>query len=261
VTKPIAVLGCGPAGLMAAHACAIAGKEFVILSRPERSMLGGAQFLHAPIPLINDEPPVVLTYHMRGNATTYREKVYGIDPTVPFVSFSDKDHGDEQDAWNLIETYDRLWSLYGNYINPLEASAQWIDGYADNFSLILSTVPLVHICAARAGLINEVHNFQVQDIYVYPDEMDPIPDNTVLYDGTGLRSWYRTSHIFGTKFTEWSGLATKPPLSPLFKDSKPIHTSCNCWDGKVVRLGRRGTWTKGVLAHHAFLEALKVVAA
>lgn len=149
----IAVLGCGPAGLMAAYAAAMAGNPVVIFSNPEKSKLGGAQFLHKPIPGINnvEEPDAVITYRLRGDAATYQRKVYG-DDSVPFVSFSGLENGQKQDAWNLIETYDKLWAMLGDQsLTPKKITPEFVQQLLDSkdFSTVFSTVPLPAICKAR----------------------------------------------------------------------------------------------------------------
>lgn len=261
--KPIAILGCGPAGLMAAHAVGLAGHPIAIFSKPEKSRLGGAQFLHRPIYMVNDEevPDAEITYKLRGDAAGYERKVYP-EGNVPFVSFSSVTDGQVQPAWNLQRTYDLLWENLGGSVNEADISAKWMEENHDEFALILSTVPLPSICRSRAGLTpaEPLHRFDVQRITIHPECLETIPANTVVYDGTPDRTWYRSSNLFGVGGTEWTAGARTPPLpaSSFFHDNKPIATNCDCWPD-VVRLGRRGTWTKGVLTHQAFVGALEAV--
>jgi len=52
----IAVLGCGPAGLMSAHAAMVATEseaDLAIFSTKRKSPLYGAQYLHQPIPFVS----------------------------------------------------------------------------------------------------------------------------------------------------------------------------------------------------------------
>lgn len=262
--KPVAILGCGPAGLMAAHAAAMKGHPVAIFSKPDsdgkaaKSRLGGAQFLHRPIPLINneEEPDAMITYLCRGDAATYRQKVYGDDPTIPFVSMENVRDGMVQPAWNLQATYDALWEhLSGGAVNPASIGPAWVQAMVDanEFETIISTVPLPSICLVHNGFEPGGCSFYTQKITIAPECIDPgLPDNTVLYNGDLGRSWYRASRLFGVGSTEWSDLATRPPADGLVKASKPIRTTCKCWEGDVLRMGRNGTWTKGVLTHDAF---------
>lgn len=259
--KPVAVLGCGPAGLLAAHAIALRGKPVAIFSKPQKSRLGGAQFLHMAIPgLTDNEPEAIIKYKVEGDAATYRKKVYGSDNTVPFVSFTEVKDGQEQEAWSLLGAYDRLWDIFGESVNDVDINPQWLQSSLDrgDFSNIISTVPLVHLCKARAGLINEIHRFSVQTISVLTEPYHAIDDMTIWYDGTEDHSWYRSSNLFGHHGTEWSNLGRKPDMDGLVTDSKPIATTCDCWRQDVMMLGRRGSWAKGQLTHHAFLGAVQL---
>lgn len=268
--KPIAILGVGPAGLMAAHACVLQGKMVALFSRgdmdtmPIKSKLGGAQFLHMPIPGINDveKPDAEVRYVLCGTAAGYRRKVYGDNPAVPFVSMENVRHDQTQKAWNLQATYDLLWEalVASTKVNVEHIGPQWIDKALEGgwFETILSTVPAPALCRSAAGLNGKPHLFAVQSVSIATTcVLDNLPDNHVVYDGTSERSWYRCSRLFGIGGTEWSGIV--PPYGNLIKVSKPVRTTCDCYAGQVVRLGRHGTWTKGVLTHDAFLEAYRVV--
>lgn len=266
--KPVAILGVGPAGLMAAQACVMQGKIVALFSRgdmdtgPMKSKLGGAQFLHYPIPGINEvnKPDAEVRYILCGTSDVYRRKVYGDDPTIPFVSMEHLKHNEVQSAWNLQATYDTLWEqlVTGTTINVELINPAWIEKALDNnwFDTILSTVPAPSLCRSMVGAADAMgHMFMVQGVSIATEcVLDNLPDNHIIYEGTEDRSWYRCSKLFGQGGTEWSG-GLAVPYSNLVKVSKPIRTSCNCWEGKVIRLGRHGTWTKGVLTHHAFIGA------
>lgn len=261
--KPVAILGSGPAGLLAALAVGLRGRPMVIFSNKEKSQLGGAQYLHRRIPIVADrEPDAVLMNRKVGTSEVYRQKVYGDDP-VPFVSFDGVDDGMMEQAWNLIDTYENLWGEFGHAINEADVGPRWIEEHRDEFSAILSTVPLPALCRARAGLTPEFHSFKVQEIVISTDpDYCSVPrgeDNTIIYDGTRERSHYRSSRLFGVSSTEWSTIGgSLPPIPDLIRDRKPVATTCDCFSGEVIRLGRRGTWRKGVLTHHAFEAAWEV---
>lgn len=255
----VAILGCGPAGLLAAHAATMMGHPVVIFSKPQQSKLGGAQFLHQAIPnLTTTVPETVITYVCRGDADTYQRKVYGESANVPFVSFPV--NGAQQAAWSLRAAYDTLWDFYGKHVNQYDCNANTIEHLLNEYPLMFNTVPLPLLCRARAGLIPEVHHFTVQEIAVCTDDYvaDVEPD-TIVYDGTPDRSWYRSSRILGTPGTEWSLLATQPPVMTI-RDRKPIATTCACWP-TIHRIGRRGMWKKGVLTHDAFNDVIRELSA
>lgn len=270
--KPVAILGLGPAGLMAAHAVALAGKPVALFSKPadeggsiRRSKLGGAQFLHDPMPLINDDDPdTVITYRVVGNTDVYRRKVYG-DTAVPFVSMENVHDRQEQPAWNLQATYDKLWDWYGvdRVGNPDVITPAWIDNALEQdwFSLILSAMPAPALCRTINDPFHVMntapHSFLTQQVTIADEAMMP-HDNTIWYDGTMDHSWYRSSVLFGYGSTEWGG--GRRSVFPNTVDvHKPLRTNCDCFADSVIRLGRFGTWTKGVLTHHAFAAAVKAV--
>jgi hypothetical protein len=265
--KPVAVLGVGPAGLMAAHAVAMTGRPVALFSQPDangnvkKSVMGGAQFLHEPIPHVNDsdKPDAEITYQVVGDTETYRRKVYG-DDAVPFVSMEGLVDGQVQRAWNLRDTYDRMWELLSaERANVATITATWIDQHLeqDTFDWIISSIPAPAICRAHAGLIDAQHAFVSQTVVIWPECILGVPDNTVVYDGTVDRSWYRCSSLWGIGGTEWSDTVKNPPVgSPLIRVKKPLHTNCRCFEDLVVRVGRYGEWKKGVLTHHAFTKTL-----
>lgn len=265
--KPVAVLGAGPAGLMAAHAVAMTGSTVVIFSAPDKegnvakSRLGGAQFLHEPIPMINDDMEATeVTYKLRGDVPTYKQKVYGDDPNIPFVSMEGTWDGKTQRAWSLRDTYDRLWDLLGgDSVNAEVIGTKWLDDMIEkgHFRAIISALPAPSICRMYNNeTAPEQHAFVSQRVLIHNEcVLEDLPDNTVFYNGDLSQSWYRCSKLWGVGSTEWSSLAPRPPQPGLVEARKPLRTNCNCYESQVERVGRFGTWTKGVLAHHAFRAA------
>lgn len=253
----VLILGCGPAGLLAAHAATQTGSDPVILSRKEKSALSGTQFLHEAIPGLTDgEPDGTIRYVVRGDPAEYARKVYGAPEMSPSVSFNDVYDGKEQHAWSLAKAYNALWSRYENRI----VHAERIDSHTierelehGGWDLVLSSLPAPAICK------NPSHAFLSTDVWVSDTAIEDVAEGTVVYDGTKDRGWYRLSRLWGKEATEWG--VNKPPLPGIKSVSKPRQTTCGCWLPQVARLGRYGTWTKGVLTHHAYgdaLEALRV---
>lgn len=268
--KPIAILGVGPAGLMAAHACAVQGRMVALFSRgdqdtgPIKSKLGGAQFLHYPIPGINDanKEDAEVRYVLCGDAEGYRHKVYGDDPNIPFVSMENVKHNMVQPAWNLQATYDRLWEalIDNSTVNMEFIGPMWLDKALENnwFDAVFSTIPAPSLCRSAAGLNGNPHVFLSQKVNIVTEcILGNLPDNHVVYDGTPDRSWYRCSKLFGIGGTEWSGV--NPPYAAPIKVAKPLRTNCDCYADKILKLGRYGTWRKGVLTHDAFMEATRAL--
>lgn len=256
--RPVAILGCGPAGLLAAHAVALAGRPVAVFSKKSKSPIGGAQFLHEAIPgVTNTEPDAVIQFVTRGTKQGYMEKVYGTNPLEqpPFVSFPDRPQS--QPAWHLQEVYGRLWDQYEGAINDVSVSPKWLDEEASTFDLIISTIPLPLLCRSRAGMKPGNCRFTVQEVLILNRNISgDCPNNSVLYNGDKSPSWYRTSHLFGVGSTEWSLRSPKPPLPDLATFQKPLLGVCDC-NPDVVRAGRFGEWKKGVLVNDAFRTALQ----
>lgn len=255
--KPlVSILGCGPAGLLAAHACAMRDVPFVIFSKKQKSVIGGAQFSHIAIPGIHDDPEtsdVMLEYRRSGDAQTYHNKVYGSE-VVPFVSFDNIHDGQMVPAWNLIYMYDKLWELYSGSVVDLDLDPDRLESLLQAFDAVFSSVPLTHICLSGLDT-GRSHWFKSQTIRILNEAlMIGIPDNTIVYDGTKDHSWYRMSKIFGVGSTEWGGASPLPPIQNLRTVNKPIATNCDCFCENPFfrKIGRFGQWKKGVLTFHAY---------
>lgn len=270
--KPVAVLGTGPAGLMAALGVAMSGKPVSLFGKADsegnmaKSRIGGAQFLHDPLPIVcnEEEPDGILHYIAMGTPEGYRQKVYGSDPTIPFVSMEHVHSGKAQPAWSLINTYDLLWEhLSAAHGNVVDITAQWLDDVIEkqHFDQIISTIPVPALCWATNGApLAVAHNFVSQEILIGMESIVDGLENEVYYNGDPNYSWYRCSNIFGVGSTEWSGYTELGiPMSDLVRVRKPIRTTCDCFTKHVMRTGRYGAWTKGILTHQAFTDARKLV--
>jgi hypothetical protein len=227
----VLVLGCGPAGLMAAQAARDAGAEVLVLSIRRKSQLYGCQYLHAPLGRYTPSEPVKVTYLLQGTASGYREKVYGAGfagPVSPEVL------GDEHLAWNLREAYDVLYHEWWAYIVDMpfrDGKPIWAMGDSPQQKVPVPVVKLANT------------------------------DNAVICNGDMDTGWYRASHVWGYGTVEWPYRheRRKPPLTGVALVQKPISTDCDCHPG-VVRAGRYGKWQKGVLTHHAYEETYRLLA-
>jgi hypothetical protein len=259
----VAVLGCGPAGLMAAHAAKTTGARVDIYSRKRKSEMFGCQYLHAPIPGMTDVAPVTVRYHLHGDAESYRRKVYGDgwDGTV-----SPEDLLESHDAWDIRRTYDNLWAEYGPFVFGTELSAGWVGNFmeveAKRYDLIINSVPRPVVCR------NERHAFPLQKVWAAGDAPErgmfaPIyaTNNSVVCNGLNRPTWYRAARVFGYTTVEW------PHGAPLMENvgqyapsevSKPLETDCDCWPD-IVNVGRYGRWEKGVLSHTAYQQVMETL--
>lgn len=252
----VIILGCGPAGLMAAHGAVHAGAGIKIISTKRKSELFGAQYLHAPIPDISDGERVQVKYLLTGSPDEYRHKVYG-DTWDGTVSAEDLDT--DHDAWNIREAYDRLWEQYHRDIFDVQVVPSIIASLADSADIVISTIP-------RPALCTRGHTFGSADIYAAGDAPErgvripyTAPDNTVICSGHADQAWYRLSNVFGMHTVEWPGsLKMPPPVSSAAMVRKPTYHNCDC-NPRLAYAGRYGTWEKGVLSHTAYFQARELV--
>jgi hypothetical protein len=250
------ILGCGPAGLMAAHAAAMADYEVVILSKKRKSELFGCQYLHAPIPLATAGDPVDVAYVLEGSIKDYRNKVY---PNRNGVAVSPDTLETNHLAWDIRQTYDALWGMYGDYVIDVDFRNGFLDmaemnGLLDKADVAYSTVPAPLLCKRT-----EDHGFDAEVVYGIGDAPErgvfapfKAPENTILCNGESSPSWYRASNVFGYNTVEWPG-GRKPPIEGVSEIVKPLKTNCDCRPN-IKRLGRYGLWQKGVLSHEAFTQ-------
>ena len=265
MTKSVAILGCGPAGMLVAHAAHLKGWDFKIYSRKQKSPLFGAQYLHEPIPEITgqcyEDGAVMLNYRIDGSPTAYRHKVYGEnwDGTV-----SPEDFLEEHYAWDIRTAYDKLWFDYGDVIQEMDLGDIRYPGVVfDAFDLVISTVPrtvwdpvptnfeLSYVWALGDGDYERVHMYR-------PDPF------TVVCDGTKDNSWYRVSNIFGFCTMEWpyfhnAPYATvSPPANGAARVIKPLLYKGDSRKD-FIHLGRYAQWEKGVLTSDVFNRAMEVL--
>lgn len=251
----VAILGCGPAGLLAAHACAMAEQPFTLISRKEKSMIGGAQFLHSNIPGLT--PPMsdsVVALIPQGTADGYRNKVYGHDPSGWPASVSFPTERTAQRAWSMQSAYDILWDTYDHFILNEQVTPQMLDGLLDRFQFVVNTVPAHAVCLTAQGARPGQCVFRTAEINIlHGGAGDSLHDNTIVYDGTDDMAWARASKIFGHGFVEYGVHGPKPPGMKMVTVRKPISTTCDCWSQRnLLRAGRMGEWRKGVLVHDAY---------
>lgn len=244
----IMILGCGPAGLIAAHAAAKRGHDIAIASKPRKSRMNGAQYLHAPIPDANKLPEFTINYQLAGDVDGYRDKVYG---PMANIRVSPESLVGQHPAWDIREAYDWLWDQYKNSIEVWEASPDHLLSRMRRVrpDHVISTVPAPLLCARR-------HEFDEARIWATEFAHGQIKNNTVLCQGSPEFGWYRSSRIQEYQNTEWPLLYKPAPdvaMSRVHEVVKPIRTNCNCFPA-VTRMGRYGKWQKGVLSHEAWTD-------
>lgn len=250
MNEPVIVLGCGPAGLLAAHAVAQAGHEVRIYSRAKPSPIGGAQFLHRAIPeLTSLRPDGTARFLHRGTPTGYARKVYG-NPAAP-TSWGR--YEGEVDIWNMREAYRRLWEMYHKRITDVHLTTSEICHMSDRSPLVISTLPRKWLCWQPTR-----HTFEEQEVWIWYEEHAE-RRNYIMYNGQENVSWYRSSNLFGWQSIEW---AQEPPKWSIGREKakrvvKPLRTDCNC-SSEIVKVGRYGMWQKEILIHDAYEMVLEM---
>jgi hypothetical protein len=264
----ILVLGCGPSGLLAAHAASLAeGATIKIVSKKRPSELFGCQYLHGPIPDLNLRTTTV-NYELRGTVDDYATKVYG--NRIMAGTVSPEVYGGPHPAWDLRQAYEQLYDRYYEAIEDCELMPDTV-GELFNYltpDLIVSSIPLPVLCQRP-----EEHAFRQQSCWAIGDAPErgqtvpvPCPEDTIVCNGERDTGWYRVSNVFGYRTAEWPGLRPRPPFAGVVQFAKPLATTCTCWhvsEGEekhdVLRVGRYGTWTKGVLSHEAFNDTAQAL--
>jgi hypothetical protein len=253
MSKPILVIGCTISGLLAAHAAEQAGRRVHIAApeiRPDVPM--GAQYLHRSIPdLTADEAEATVRYELWGSVDGYRAKVYGADSEV---EVSPETMVGEHPAWDLRAAYRKLWRWYEGRIFGRQMSPEVLGEILNSgtYELVVSTYQAPRLCRDPGE-----HKFRTEIVRVAMIDMEGLSPNTVLCNGKEDITWYRCSNIFGQAMTEWP---SRFAPTDTVRVNKPLSNTCTCWAGeRVLQVGRRGQWEKGVLAHHVYERVMEVL--
>lgn len=237
----VLVLGCGPAGMIAAHAAALNGAEVEIWSRKRESIIYGNQYLHEPIPEISPpDPEAHLEHIFLGDPDVYAEKIYGEPGTDTYWQ---KAEGTNPPIWDLRSAYRKLWSLYKDRIRHVFISRSVIDGLeASSFDFIFNSIPLMNICSAP-----EVHKFNGYRVRVKINhEQERSRGCKVIYNGLKQDVWFRWSTIFGVDGGYEIPDRIAAPGS--IRIRKPTSNDCDCHPN-IIRVGRYGAWDMNLLTH------------
>lgn len=234
------VLGCGPAGLIAAERMEREGVNVRIVAKKMMSVMPGAQYLHAHIPGVTTQEPFGYLHVVKtGTKEGYAEKVYG-DQQHP-VSWENYEEG-YVPAWSLAEAYKTLWVKWEERIIDRRVVADHVNTLAATVPLVVSTIPAPILCCGEC-------EFRSTRVYFSEIQQPGVLQDEIVYNGRPLDQWYRSSVIFGHGSTEY---ATQPGNVPSVEGRKPTFTNCSCPPANVIRLGRFGSWNKQFLVHHAW---------
>lgn len=254
--------------MVAAWAALRAGYDVTFYAdKTGKSTLYGCQYLHAPIPLPSGSgriPQTNVEYKLNGTADEYRQKVYG---TKWQGSVSPEDLEGEHHAWDIRATYDVLCKEIirrkNVMLHQVKVTANWLSlntGPLSEFAHVISTIPAPALCQSPVMLSSqEGHLFTSHTIKAMGSkERRPSLVDLVQCDGTWDVPWYRSASVFGYQTIEWPrGIYHSAPADAVTV-RKPLSNDC-CCHPEIIRMGRYGTWTKGVLVHHVFEKAEKLM--
>lgn len=248
-----AVLGYGPAGLIAAKTLADLDIPVEVIGAGGKSVVGGAQYLHEDIfhPAYSD-PEGFIEFLKMGERDVYAGKIY---PQVE-TSVSWDNYEGAHAAWSLRPVYDQLWGVFEDLLvhDTLDGMSLAMLAETDRYDIIFNSIPAQAVC------LDGMHGFPRVPISLVNYSPIAVP-NVVLYSGRSSDQWYRTSRIFGEGWTEFGGNFKAEydniMLDPeeegndlkIHRGFKPLGTNCDCHPD-VVRIGRFGLWDRKVLLHH-----------
>ena len=255
---PVFVLGCGPSGLVAAHAASALGYEVTVLSRRRKSQLWGCQYLHRTIDGLPKVNGAEVSYTLEGTVEGYLDKVYGddYDGTV-----SPQEMTEFHYAHDLRKTYDHLWRNWGDRVVDVpvfngQHAAGWIPDLCTS-GIVFSTIPRTAMCANTKHVFESVNVWAIGDSDSQRVPVRPPGDNQVICNGLRDVAWYRCSQVFGYATVEWPD-RRRPPFSGVALVEKPVATNCDCLP-QVQYVGRYGAWQKGVLVHQVYDRVFEVL--
>jgi hypothetical protein len=246
----IAVIGCGPAGLAAAHAAHGLGAGVTIYSPGIKSPQRGPLVLQRPIPAISTDHPdgYIKQLVIGGSILDYRYKLYGdVNISIQGNILAEGYH-----CWEFIRTYDRLWELYmepgaGRAAHvTMEVKSYDIEIMAATFDLVINTAPLNRLC-------HQDHEFRFKVVEItmghsYPDQ----PEDTTIFNAGNHYPWVRSAWLLGNECTEWLP-GTVPDSLESTTIRKPIGHDCNCYVD-VLLTGRFGAWRNETWVDTAYYD-------
>jgi hypothetical protein len=244
------VLGCGPSGLLAAHAASLQGADVQIFSDKTPSIISGAQYLHEHIPGLSGKPDGHIMFTKIGSPEGYASKVYGSrDADTSWRTFGE---AVSRPAWSMRKAYHLLWQMYERAIRNYHVQDAWDLMELEHIEadLRITTLPQSHLCS------DNEHMFESVPTYIVTKALPgiSIPPNTVIYNGHNLMPWSRASNLFGHTSMEFPIRPTSTEANEsLLMGLKPTMHNCDC-NPQWKRVGRFGQWKRGVLVHHAFKE-------
>jgi hypothetical protein len=247
----IAILGCGPSGMFAAHAAAEEGHTVRIFSIPNKTSVFGGKYLRSPIPGLAEDK-FKIDYRTMGSLEKIEDRVGEVVVGV-------------YDGWNLRSAYWDAWDKYRNLILPWDAQRDWIP---QTFDMVFSTIPAPLLCLSndKSGITVEEElegtrcKFSSETILSVSGTPRVLgSDKNVILCTGGDEFWFRASRINGQEITEYkSDILDRFPRIAIFgygqsvrKTIVPSESTCTCRP-EIVRSGTYGLWSSEALSHESY---------
>lgn len=251
MSKNIAILGCGPAGLLAAAAVDRAGHNPVIFSHKQKSVIPGSVYLHRSVPYLTTAYPDNYVQYVRlGDEAGYAKKVYGDESRATGW----QNYFQIYPSWNAVKAYDILWDKYESAIVPTNINHERMREIVLGYEKTITTLPAPSVC------FNNDHKFDGAAYWIKTLPVPPMDahKDVVVYNGLPGDLWYRWSVLSGvcsieSTFPLWAGGDPDTRMG-----TKATGSNCGCWlSTRVVKAGRWAQWRHGVLLNDAYDTALK----
>ena len=246
----VIVIGCGPAGLAAAHAAVGLGASVEIVAPRIMTPQEGPLLLQRPIPGINTDHPdgTIHQIVIGGSILEYRYKLYG-DINIGINGDMLKPH---YHAWKHPETYRKLWDLYYGYITDYKLTAREMRHVHQDADLVISTASRMNMCTVG-------HHFLYKEVAVTPESSYPDqPNNTIIFNAAEDPLWVRSSRVFGVPVTEWPAEPSRGMPGNARIIRKPIGTDCDCYP-HILWTGRFGAWRNETWVDTAYWDTYNAI--
>lgn len=268
----IAILGGGPAGLMAAWAAVERGYRPTIFDAEGKEATArllkgdvnaGVFLLHDPCGLVS-VPSAPVRYAVAGHgyslaelAEMYAEKVYGDRRMAEEVSVAHYASVHEREEWDGLEAVRHLAHRFeDHYAKPLRInSVRGVEDIGGTYPRTVCTVPLPRLFAHHP--LNP-DNWPSAEVQLYVGGAHP-RESWVHYLPVPGVDEYRQSAVFGRFVSEYPASVERDPKLHV-RVLKPIRPPAGVADlvhdveagGRVLFAGRFGRWQKGVEQHDVY---------
>lgn len=262
MTKTVAILGTGMAGLLAGKAVLELGMQPVLYDRDySKKPLKGLHYMHdncgmeLPVLYINN---YIVADDSRPDLTVgerYCLKVFGeINETAKNNSIMTLPPSEE--VYCMHTAYNQLYDMMYQHFHyePVDLTTETVWDLTDEFDAVVSTIPLNIVFPHMACKSEQVYCSQN-----FPQSLvnSELSQNCVVYNINENESWYRASRVAGTSWTEFVGKPEEVPCFPINKlITEGVDVEYVFQETGIILGGRYGTWNRKELAHDVYYRVL-----